>query len=154
MFTLSQTKAYIHGLNLPGPVVTSHSGLVAALWLEILLKRPDEFKIEELSSIRNLFQIQGRVEGFAQEPFFAGLGNRDTDTKSYQKVGEGCMLALPIVLQFTHFCPVGIADERIFIVDKRSQVKIGKAHDKLSGYKAVIDNINSHFPRLSEQRNC
>ncbi len=64
------------------------------------------------------------------------------------------MRALPLVLQFTQYCPVGIADERIFIVDKRSQVKIGKAQDMLSGYKAVIDNINSHFPRLFEQRNC
>jgi phosphatidate phosphatase PAH1 len=100
-FLFLQTKAYIHGLQLPGPVVTSHSGLVAALWLEILLKRPDEFKIEELSSIRNLFRLQGHAAGFDHEPFFAGLGNRDTDTKSYQKVGEGCMLAMAVVLQFT-----------------------------------------------------
>ena len=100
-FLFLQTKAYIHGLKLPGPVVTSHSGLVAALWLEILLKRPDEFKIEELSSIRNLFRLQGHVAGFDHEPFFAGLGNRDTDTKSYQKVGEGRMLAMAVVLQFT-----------------------------------------------------
>lgn len=98
---LLQTKAYIHGLNLPGPVVTSHGGLVAALWLEILLKRPDEFKIEELSSIRNLFRLQGHAAGFNHEPFFAGLGNRDTDTKSYQKVGEGRMLAMAVLLQFT-----------------------------------------------------
>jgi phosphatidate phosphatase PAH1 len=71
-----------------GPVITSHSGLVAALWLEIFLKRPHEFKIEELRIIRSLF-IPKTVERLASaEPFHAGFGNKPTDTKSYREVGE------------------------------------------------------------------
>jgi phosphatidate phosphatase PAH1 len=90
-----QTKAYIRGIFSennedkrlpPGPVITSHSGLVSALWLEIFLKRPDEFKIEELRAIQSLF---APTEGLkAESPFYAGLGNRPTDTKSYIQVGK------------------------------------------------------------------
>ena len=92
-----QTKSYIHGpfeedgcsKKLPvGPVITSHSSLVAALWLEIFLKRPHEFKIEELRLIRSLF-VPKIVERLANtEPFHAGFGNKPTDTKSYREVGE------------------------------------------------------------------
>ncbi len=84
-----QTKSYIQGTftenseekKLPqGPVITSHSGVLAALWLEIFLKRPDEFKINELDYIRKLFMPSER-------PFFAGFGNRPTDSRSYCAVG-------------------------------------------------------------------
>jgi phosphatidate phosphatase LPIN len=86
---LPQTKSYIQGTftendtekRLPqGPVITSHSGVLAALWLEIFLKRPDEFKINELDFIRKLFLP-------SECPFFAGFGNRPTDSRSYCAVG-------------------------------------------------------------------
>ena len=93
-----QTKAYIRGIFSennedkrlpPGPVITSHSGLVSALWLEIFLKRPDEFKIEELRVIQSLFApAEGLSSSKVDGPFYAGLGNRPTDTKSYVQVGK------------------------------------------------------------------
>jgi phosphatidate phosphatase LPIN len=77
-------------------VITSHSGLIAALSLEILLKRPDEFKIAELSEIRALFGVKcsscDQVNGESVTPFYAGFGNRPTDTKSYKRVGEITLL--------------------------------------------------------------
>ena len=93
-----QTKSYIHGKfssgqRLPrGPVITSHSGLIAALSLEIVLKRPDEFKIAELSHIRALFGSKcsqcHQANSDSVTPFYAGFGNRPTDTKSYKQVGK------------------------------------------------------------------
>jgi phosphatidate phosphatase LPIN len=58
------------------------------LWLEILLKRPDEFKIEELGTIRALFAPVKNGSALPCEPFYSGFGNRETDTKSYKQVGE------------------------------------------------------------------
>ena len=46
---------------------------------EIILKKPEVFKIACLSNIRQLFP-----DGF--EPFYAGFGNRDTDAVSYRAV--------------------------------------------------------------------
>ena len=73
-------------------MITSHSGLIAALSLEIVLKRPDEFKIAELSHIRALFSSKcsqcHQANSDSVTPFYAGFGNRPTDTKSYKRVGK------------------------------------------------------------------
>ena len=47
----------------------------------------------------------------------------------------------------------GIEDDRIFIVNKRSQVKVGNTQSVLNSYKSVIDSIDMHFPRLAVEEN-
>ena len=47
---------------------------------EIILKKPQVFKIACLRNIRNLFPKE-------VSPFYGGFGNRDTDAISYREVG-------------------------------------------------------------------
>jgi len=55
-------------VNLPdGPVFMSPDRILHSFHREVILRKPDEFKIECLNKIRNLFD---------DNPFFAGFGNR------------------------------------------------------------------------------
>ncbi|CAH2246093.1 phosphatidate phosphatase LPIN1 isoform X2 [Pelobates cultripes] len=71
------TRGYLHWVNergtvLPqGPVLLSPSSLFSALHREVIEKKPEKFKIECLTDIKNLFLPN-------IEPFYAAFGNRAT----------------------------------------------------------------------------
>jgi len=74
------------GLPLPkqvrlpdGPVFMSPDRLLNALNREVIIRRPEEFKIACLDDIKSLFGNSN--------PFYAGFGNRDSDAKSYKEIG-------------------------------------------------------------------
>uniref|UniRef100_A0A673ID96 phosphatidate phosphatase n=1 Tax=Sinocyclocheilus rhinocerous TaxID=307959 RepID=A0A673ID96_9TELE len=80
------TRGYLHWVNergtmLPmGPVLLSPSSLFSAFHREVIEKKPEKFKIECLTDIKNLFYPN-------TEPFYAAFGNRATDVYSYKEVG-------------------------------------------------------------------
>ncbi|XP_060789472.1 phosphatidate phosphatase LPIN1 isoform X3 [Neoarius graeffei] len=80
------TRGYLHWVNergtmLPqGPVLLSPSSLFSVLHREVIEKKPEKFKIECLTDIKNLFYPN-------TEPFYAAFGNRATDVYSYKEVG-------------------------------------------------------------------
>uniref|UniRef100_A0A673ZLQ0 phosphatidate phosphatase n=1 Tax=Salmo trutta TaxID=8032 RepID=A0A673ZLQ0_SALTR len=80
------TRGYLHWVNergtmLPiGPVLLSPSSLFSALHREVIEKKPERFKIECLTDIKQLFHPN-------TEPFYAAFGNRATDVYSYKEVG-------------------------------------------------------------------
>lgn len=63
-----------------GPVMLAPDPLSTALYREVVVRRPQEFKMRCLQTIRDLFPPDWN-------PFYAGFGNRDTDTVSYASVG-------------------------------------------------------------------
>ncbi|KAJ1494278.1 Lipin/Ned1/Smp2-domain-containing protein [Baffinella frigidus] len=79
------TKTYLRsvtedGVHLPlGPVITSPDGVFKSINREIIQRKPEEFKIECLNNLRNLFPKE-------LSPFYAGFGNRPNDTISYRAV--------------------------------------------------------------------
>ena len=65
----------------------SDESLLQAGRLEVIEKRPELFKIECLTKLRELF--------LCSTPFFAGYGNRQNDLVAYEAVGiPRCMLYL------------------------------------------------------------
>lgn len=80
------TRGYISGLKQgdlqlpPGPVFMSPSRLLTSFNREIILRRPEEFKIACLKDIKALFPKEC-------QPFYAGFGNRPSDALSYRAVG-------------------------------------------------------------------
>jgi len=71
----------LHNSGIPeGPMLLSPDSLLRAFKVELVLRRPDIFKIKCLSDIKGLFGEDG-------SPFYAGFGNKGTDSKSYQAVG-------------------------------------------------------------------
>ncbi|KNC47015.1 uncharacterized protein AMSG_03439 [Thecamonas trahens ATCC 50062] len=84
------------GVHLPpGPILVSPDRLFTSFHREVILRKPEEFKIACLRSLRSVFPAQ-------VNPFHAGFGNRITDAIAYAEVG--------------------IPTSRTFIIDHRGKV--------------------------------
>ena len=108
-----------------GPVMLAPDPLSTALYREVVVRRPQEFKMRCLQTIRNLFPPDWN-------PFYAGFGNRETDTVSYAHVGV----------------PPG----RNFTINPKSEVvaqttKMNKTYT-LSGMNELVDEM---FPPVARQ---
>ncbi|CBY20543.1 unnamed protein product [Oikopleura dioica] len=124
------TKNYLKsviqdGVSLPsGPVMLNPTSLFNAFHKEVIVRRPEEFKISCLHGIRQVFADSDEKVN----PFWAGFGNRPTDVKSYRNVG--------------------ITDRRIYIVNPLGHLKEQKT--SISGYstcyKDLGDNCDHFFP--------
>lgn len=124
----SSTKNYLTkinqaGLQLPqGPIITSPDRLFAALTREVILRRPQEFKIAALQGIRDLF-------GSSWNPFYAGFGNRPTDIVAYRAVG--------------------VPDGKIFIINPKGEVHHFNRGYRQS-YKDMAEIADQMFPPISD----
>ena len=68
-------------IKLPdGPLLLTPDSLLISVHREVIIKKPEEFKIECLQIIKNLFP-----EG--SNPFYSGYGNRSNDVFAYTTVG-------------------------------------------------------------------
>uniref|UniRef100_A0A4W4EAY3 phosphatidate phosphatase n=1 Tax=Electrophorus electricus TaxID=8005 RepID=A0A4W4EAY3_ELEEL len=121
------TRGYLHWVNergtvLPqGPVLLSPSSLFSALHREVIEKKPEKFKIECLTDIKNLFSPN-------TEPFYAAFGNRATDVHSYKEVG------VPL--------------NRIFTVNPKGELVQEHAKTNISSYGHLCEVVDHVFPLL------
>ncbi|XP_035484552.1 phosphatidate phosphatase LPIN1 isoform X3 [Scophthalmus maximus] len=121
------TRGYLHWVNergtmLPmGPVLLSPSSLFSALHREVIEKKPEKFKIECLTDIKQLFYPN-------TEPFYAAFGNRATDVYSYKEVG------VPL--------------NRIFTVNPKGELIQEHAKTNISSYGRLCDMVDNVFPVL------
>ncbi|XDV43346.1 hypothetical protein PO909_011842 [Leuciscus waleckii] len=121
------TRGYLHWVNergtmLPmGPVLLSPSSLFSAFHREVIEKKPEKFKIECLTDIKNLFYTN-------TEPFYAAFGNRATDVYSYKEVG------VPL--------------NRIFTVNPKGELIQEHAKTNISSYGRLCEVVDHVFPLL------
>ncbi|CAJ1077132.1 phosphatidate phosphatase LPIN1-like isoform X2 [Xyrichtys novacula] len=119
------TRGYLHWVNergtmLPiGPVLLSPSSLFSALHREVIEKKPEKFKIECLTDIKNLFYPN-------TQPFYAAFGNRPTDVYSYKEVG------VPL--------------NRIFTVNPKGELVQEHAKTNISSYVRLGEVVDHVFP--------
>uniref|UniRef100_A0A8D3CF14 phosphatidate phosphatase n=1 Tax=Scophthalmus maximus TaxID=52904 RepID=A0A8D3CF14_SCOMX len=119
------TRGYLHWVNergtmLPvGPVLLSPSSLFSALHREVIEKKPEKFKVECLTDIKNLFYPN-------REPFYAAFGNRPTDVFSYKEVG------VPL--------------NRIFTVNPKGELVQEHAKTNISSYARLGEVVDHVFP--------
>lgn len=128
------TRAYLGGVDQfgfklpPGPVILSPDRTLAALKREVILKKPEVFKMACLRDIKSLF---GETEDVTN-PFYAGFGNRITDALSYRSVG--------------------VPSSRIFTINSNAEVHMELL--ELAGYKSsyvhIADLVDHFFPPESE----
>ncbi|KAG0054539.1 hypothetical protein BGZ83_011039 [Gryganskiella cystojenkinii] len=101
-----------------GPVIMSPDRLMTAFHREVIMRKPEEFKMACLRDIRRLFEDRN--------PFYAGFGNRITDALSYRSVN--------------------VPSSRIFTIDSGGEVKLELLSNYKSSYLALNDLVNEIFP--------
>ncbi|KAJ2931724.1 hypothetical protein H1R20_g5333, partial [Candolleomyces eurysporus] len=124
------TRGYLKGIKqnnyqLPeGPVIMSPDRLMASLHREVVLRKPEVFKMACLRDIQRLFGEHAKYQ------FYAGFGNRITDALSYRSVN--------------------IPSARIFTIDSAGEVKMELL--ELAGYKSsyihMTDLVDQMFPPI------
>jgi len=91
---------------------------------EVILRKPEQFKVTCLNDIKDLFS--GR-----NCPFYAGFGNRNSDAISYKKVG--------------------IPEAKIFIINEYGEVSCASgAYTKT--YTKLNELVDEMFPSINPQK--
>uniref|UniRef100_A0A8C6UL71 phosphatidate phosphatase n=1 Tax=Neogobius melanostomus TaxID=47308 RepID=A0A8C6UL71_9GOBI len=125
------TRGYLQWVNdggiiLPrGPLMLSPSSLFSAFHREVIQKKPEIFKIECLTDIKNLFQHN-------KDPFHAAFGNRTNDVFAYKEVG------VPVC--------------RIFTVNPRGELIQEQTKGNKSSYCRLSELVEHVFPLLSKEQ--
>ncbi|CAJ1072752.1 phosphatidate phosphatase LPIN2 isoform X2 [Xyrichtys novacula] len=126
------TRGYLQWVNdggiiLPrGPLMLSPSSLFSAFHREVIEKKPEIFKIECLTDIKNLFQHN-------KQPFYAAFGNRTNDVFAYKEVG------VPVC--------------RIFTVNPKGELIQEQTKGNKSSYCRLSELVEHVFPLLSKEQN-
>ncbi|XP_041849033.1 phosphatidate phosphatase LPIN2 isoform X2 [Melanotaenia boesemani] len=126
------TRGYLQWVNdggiiLPrGPLMLSPSSLFSAFHREVIEKKPEIFKIECLTDIKNLFQHN-------KQPFYAAFGNRANDVFAYKEVG------VPLC--------------RIFTVNPKGELIQEQTKGNKSSYGRLSELVEHVFPLLSKEQN-
>ncbi|CDK24831.1 unnamed protein product [Kuraishia capsulata CBS 1993] len=106
------------GIQLPpGPVILSPDRTLAAIRREMVLKRPEVFKMACLHDIKLLYESSDKES--METPFYAGFGNRITDALSYRSVG--------------------VPSSKIFTINPDGEVHMELL--EMAGYKSSYVNI-------------
>ena len=135
------TRDYLRNINqnnyqLPdGPVIMSPDRLIASLHREVILRKPEVFKMACLRDIARLFGIDpSQPDSEHRTPFYAGFGNRITDALSYRSVN--------------------IPSSRIFTIDSNGEVKMELL--ELAGYHTsypnMTDLVDQMFPPVPKMK--
>ncbi|KAL2097642.1 hypothetical protein ACEWY4_006849 [Coilia grayii] len=125
------TRGYLQWVNdggtiLPrGPLMLSPSSLFSAFHREVIEKKPEIFKIECLTDIKNLFQHN-------KQPFYAAFGNRTNDVFAYKEVG------VPVC--------------RIFTVNPKGELIQEQTKGNKSSYSRLSELVDHVFPLLSKEQ--
>jgi phosphatidate phosphatase LPIN len=102
-----------------GPVITTPNKLWNALAREVIIKRPETFKITILHCIRSLFP---------ESPFCAGFGNRPTDCESYKMVG--------------------IEPRQCYRINPRGEMMVFATSEMFQGYVGLCNVVEERLPRI------
>uniref|UniRef100_A0A672Q040 phosphatidate phosphatase n=1 Tax=Sinocyclocheilus grahami TaxID=75366 RepID=A0A672Q040_SINGR len=125
------TRGYLQWVNdggiiLPrGPLMLSPSSLFSAFHREVIEKKPEIFKIECLTDIKNLFLPN-------KHPFYAAFGNRTNDVFAYKEVG------VPLC--------------RIFTVNPKGELIQEQTKGNKSSYSRLSELVDHVFPLLSKEQ--
>ncbi|KAJ3044700.1 hypothetical protein HDV00_001104 [Rhizophlyctis rosea] len=124
----SSTRDYLDGVQqggnvLPeGPIIMSPDRLLKSFHREVILRKPEEFKMACLRDIKRLFG--------ERKPFYAGFGNRITDALSYRSVD--------------------VPASRIFSIDSTGEIKLELLATYKSSYIKLNDIVDQIFPPITD----
>uniref|UniRef100_A0AAR2M5V5 phosphatidate phosphatase n=1 Tax=Pygocentrus nattereri TaxID=42514 RepID=A0AAR2M5V5_PYGNA len=127
------TRGYLHWVNdrgtiLPrGPLMLSPSSLFSAFHREVIEKKPEKFKIECLTDIKNLFPQNS-------QPFYAAFGNRSNDVFAYKQVHVPAC--------------------RIFTVNPKGEVIQELTRGNKTSYSRLNELVDHVFPWVDKEQSA
>ncbi|KAI8341725.1 Lipin/Ned1/Smp2-domain-containing protein [Chlamydoabsidia padenii] len=104
-----------------GPVILSPDRLFTSFHREVIMRKPEVFKMACLKDIQRLFG--------GRDPFYAGFGNRITDAISYRSVH--------------------VPASRIFTIDPNGLIKLELLKGFTSSYLHLNDLVDHIFPPVN-----
>ncbi|RCH96827.1 hypothetical protein CU098_007307 [Rhizopus stolonifer] len=104
-----------------GPVIMSPDRLFRSFHREVIMRKPEVFKMACLKDIQRLFG--------GRDPFYAGFGNRITDARSYRSVN--------------------VPTSRIFTIDPYGDLKLELLLGFKSSYIHLNDLVDQIFPPIN-----
>ena len=105
-----------------GPVIMSPDRLFTSFHREVIIRKPEMFKMACLKDIQRLFG--------GRDPFYAGFGNRITDAISYRSVN--------------------VPSSRIFTIDPYGDLKLELLTGFKSSYIHLNDLVDQMFPPIDK----
>ncbi|ORZ00337.1 Lipin/Ned1/Smp2-domain-containing protein [Syncephalastrum racemosum] len=105
-----------------GPVIMSPDRLFTSLHREVIMRKPEVFKMACLRDVLRLFG--------GRNPFYAGFGNRITDAISYRSVN--------------------VPASRIFTIDPNGEIKLELLQGFKSSYIHLNDLVDQIFPPINK----
>ncbi|XP_060788916.1 phosphatidate phosphatase LPIN2-like isoform X3 [Neoarius graeffei] len=127
------TRGYLQGVNdsgvilPPGPLMLSPSSLLSAFHRELIEKKPEKFKIECLTDIRNLFLSNS-------QPFYAAFGNRSNDVFAYKQVQ--------------------VPTSHIFTVNPKGEVIQELTKGNKTSYNHLSELVDHIFPLVGKEQSA
>ncbi|KAG1152765.1 hypothetical protein G6F37_006378 [Rhizopus arrhizus] len=103
-----------------GPVIMSPDRLFTSFHREVIMRKPEVFKMACLKDIQRLFG--------GKDPFYAGFGNRITDARSYRSVN--------------------VPSSKIFTIDPYGDLKLELLCGFKSSYIHLNDLVDQMFPPI------
>jgi phosphatidate phosphatase LPIN len=104
-----------------GPVIMSPDRLFTSFHREVIIRKPEVFKMACLRDVQRLFG--------GRDPFYAGFGNRITDARSYRSVN--------------------VPTSRIFTIDPYGDLKLELLLGFKSSYIHLNDLVDQMFPPIN-----
>ncbi|KAL9642146.1 hypothetical protein ABK040_007151 [Willaertia magna] len=124
----------------PGPVITAYNSGTNALLREVILKRPDTFKVYILDVVLKVFcpaliyasnDVKQELTDYLSKerdgPFFAGFGNRETDDCTMEQMYVNA--------------------KRIFRINTAGKIVANNNHDRFQGYLDFSHHLDTFFPK-------
>ncbi|KAH8550552.1 Lipin/Ned1/Smp2-domain-containing protein [Umbelopsis sp. PMI_123] len=105
-----------------GPVIMSPDRLFRSFHREVIMRKPEVFKMNCLRDVQRLFA--------GASPFYAGFGNRITDAMSYRSVN--------------------VPASRIFTIDPQGDIKLELLCGYKSSYIHLNDLVDQIFPPIQK----
>ncbi|KAI9282043.1 Lipin/Ned1/Smp2-domain-containing protein [Umbelopsis sp. AD052] len=105
-----------------GPVIMSPDRLFTSFHREVIMRKPEVFKMACLRDVQRLFS--------GANPFYAGFGNRITDAMSYRSVN--------------------VPASRIFTIDPQGDIKLELLSGYKSSYIHLNDLVDQIFPPIQK----
>ncbi|CAG8744744.1 34995_t:CDS:10, partial [Gigaspora margarita] len=106
-----------------GPVIMSPDRLLTAFHREVIMRKPEVFKMACLRDVKKLFGDRN--------PFYAGFGNRITDALSYRSVN--------------------VPSSRIFTIDPYGELKLELLLGYKTSYVDLNDLVDQLFPHIGNK---